>query len=73
MANNITHVIGYRSADAVRAGAAQYRADGYKTVQIGPTAFVQLEQGGSASDWPVAEGQSWYVLIATKDPVTNPG
>ncbi|WP_010185250.1 hypothetical protein [Sphingomonas sp. PAMC 26605] len=71
MANNTTHVEGYRTAAEVCDAAAEYQLDGYTTVQIGPTAFVQA-QAGSSVLWPIVADQPWFVLIATKDPMTVP-
>lgn len=71
MAKNTTHVEGYRTADEVRDAAAEYQLHGYTTVQIGPTAFVQVQAESSAL-WPIVADEPWFVLIATKDPMTAP-
>jgi len=71
MAGNITHIMGFRTVEEVRQAAALWQADGYKTVQAGPTARVHIE-ADSASNWPTVAGKSWFVLIATKDEITAP-
>jgi hypothetical protein len=70
---NTTFVLGYRTAAEVQQAAANYREDGYTTSQLGPTGFVQAERAGQADDWPTEPGKNWYLLIATKDPITPPG
>jgi hypothetical protein len=71
MAGNITHIMGFRTADELRQAAALWQADGYTTVQAGPTARVHIE-ADTASNWATVAGKKWFVLIATKDDITAP-
>ena len=68
MPNNTTHILGFKDNKALREAAALWQADGFTTVQVGETARVHVE-ADVASDWP---GKKWFVLIATKDPITAP-
>ena len=67
-----THIVGFRDGQALRDGAASFQALGYKTVQVGPSKDVTDRPGGVVQDWPFDGTKEWFVLIATKDPITPP-
>lgn len=67
--SDITHIEGHRTKDGIRSAAAGYQALGYTTVQIGPSAGVNAEHSGL---WPHEAGKDWFVLIASKSPMTAP-
>lgn len=70
-APNIIQILGFRTAAELRAAAANFQLDGYATVQIGPTGRVLVEPGDPAL-WPHIPGEQWFVMIATKDTITDP-
>jgi hypothetical protein len=69
--SNITFVMLYKTKDELVDSAAVYQLEGYSTVQVGPTTQVRVEDAANGHDWPGASGQSWFVLLASKDPMTE--
>lgn len=67
-----THITGFRTSEELRNAAAAFQDLGYTTVQAGPSKDVVDRPAGGVQDWPFDGTKDWYILVATKDPITDP-
>lgn len=65
----MTYLEGYASEADARAAVARYVSGGSSAILVGPTSRIAAYVNRGQIDWPNAGSDSWFLVMATRDPI----